>query len=166
MFTSLSRRILAVMATTIALFSATQALAEDVVLTVNDLADGRSVTFTMEELQALPQASFRTSTIWTDGVNTFSGPTLATVLEAAEMPFNDLRVSAINDYNVDFPADQIQDATPVLTVLINDAPFSVREKGPIWLLFPFDDNVEFRTEDFFTLSVWQLIQIDVLAADS
>jgi hypothetical protein len=161
MFTSLFRRMMTV--TMLALFSVTAALADEIVLTVNDTTDGRSVTFTMDDLLALPQTSFQTSTIWTDGVNTFSGPTLAAVLEAADMPFHNLRVSAINDYNVDFPAAEIKDATPILTVLINDAPFSVREKGPIWMLFPFDDNVALRTEDFFTLSVWQLIQIDVLA---
>lgn len=141
---------------------ATAALAQEVILTVTDVAAGRSVTFTQEALLALPQTTFETSTIWTDGVSRFSGPALAAVLAAAEMPLSDLRISALNDYNVDFPAEKITPTAPVLTTLIDGAPFSVREKGPIWLLFPFDSDESFRTEDNFALSVWQLARIDVL----
>ncbi|MBQ1202458.1 MAG: oxidoreductase [Loktanella sp.] len=144
-----------------ALLFTTNALAEDTILTVNHTAEGRSVSFTYEELLALPQTEFRTSTIWTSGVDTYTGPSLAAVLDAAEMPQDDLRIFAINDYNVDFPADRIVGDTPILTIQVNGAPFSIREKGPIWLLFPFDDDHRFRTEDNFALSVWQLNQIDV-----
>ncbi|MBR2655613.1 MAG: oxidoreductase [Loktanella sp.] len=140
---------------------ATVALAEDAILTVNSDADGRSVSFTYEELLALPQTEFRTGTIWTSDVDSYAGPTLAAVLDAAEVSHGDLRIYAINDYNVEFPADKISTDAPVLAVQVNGKPFSIREKGPIWLLFPFDDDDSYRTEDHFALSVWQLQQIDV-----
>lgn len=145
-----------------AFFFAGLAWAEDVILTVNNAADGRSVSFTYEELLALPQTAFRTSTIWTSGVDSYSGPSLAAVLAAADMPQDDLLISAINDYNVTFPADKISNDAPVLAVQVNGTPFSIREKGPIWVLFPFDDDDRYRAEDYFALSVWQLRQIDVL----
>lgn len=140
---------------------ATFAWAEEAILTVNSGVDGRSVSFTYEELLALPQTEFRTGTIWTSDVDSYAGPSLAAVLDAAEMPHDDLRIYAINDYNVEFPADRISADAPVLAVQVNGNPFSIREKGPIWLLFPFDDDDNYRTEDHFALSVWQLQQIDV-----
>jgi len=143
------------------IFSATAALAEDVILTVNNATDGRSVSFTYEEMLALPQTEFRTSTIWTSDVDSYAGPSLAAVLDAAEMPHDDLRIYAINDYNVEFPAGNIAADAPILAIHVNGEPFSIRDKGPIWLLFPFDDNDSYRTEDNFALSVWQLNQIDV-----
>lgn len=143
--------------------SATLAIAQEVVLTVNNAADGRAVTFTMDELLALPQTAFETTTIWTDGVDAYAGPSLADVLIAADMPASDLRVTAINDYSVVFPAEKIAPEAPVLAIMMNAEPFSVREKGPIWLLFPFDDDDSYKTEDNFAVSVWQLRQIDVLS---
>lgn len=137
------------------------ALAEDAILTVRNAVDDRSVNFTYKELLALPQTEFRTRTIWTSDLDSYAGPSLAAVLDAAEMPNADLRIYATNDYNVKFPADKIAADAPVLVVHINGEPFSLREKGPVWLLFPFDDNDSYRTEDNFALSVWQLKQIDV-----
>lgn len=141
---------------------ASVALAEEAILTVNSVVDGRSVSFTYEELLALPQTEFRTGTIWTSDVDSYAGPSLVAVLDAAEMPLDNLRIYAINDYNVELPTDRISADAPVLALQVNGRPFSIREKGPIWLLFPFDDDDSYRTEDHFALSVWQLQQIDVL----
>lgn len=158
---SFFRHISAAFATLFAL--AMPVAAQEPVLTVNNIADGRSMAFTMADLLALPQTEFRTATIWTDGIDTYSGPSLADVLAAADMPSGDLRIYAINDYNVDFPSEKITDDAPVMTITLNGEPFSVREKGPIWLLFPFDDDDSYKTEDNFAVSVWQLNQIDVLS---
>ena len=159
----MKRHILTAIASGCAAFlCATVAWAEDAILTVNNAADGRSVSFTYEELLALPQTEFRTGTIWTSGVDSYSGPSLAAVLESADISQDDLLISAINVYNVAFPADKISANAPVLAVQVNGAPFSIREKGPIWALFPFDDDDRYRAEDYFALSVWQLRQIDVL----
>jgi hypothetical protein len=140
----------------------TAALAEDTILTVRNVTEGRSVSFSYDDLLELPQTEFHTGTIWTSEVNGYSGPSLAAVLDAAKMPYADMRIYAINDYNIDFPAEKIAADAPILTIQVNGEPFSVREKGPIWLLFPFDDHDDYRTEDNFALSVWQLLQIDVL----
>lgn len=139
------------------------AWAEDPILTVNDLAKGTSVAFTRTELLALPQRSFDTGTIWSDGVDTYAGPTLAGVLAAAGVEQGNLRLHAVNDYNVNFPAERVEDEAPILAIEINGEPFSMREKGPIWVVFPFDDNPDYKTEDTFALSVWHLDQIDRLA---
>jgi hypothetical protein len=152
--------LLASLGTTLLLMTA--ALAEDTILTVTNVTEGRNVSFSYDDLLELPQIEFRTTTIWKSEVDSYSGPSLATVLDAAKMPYADLRIYAINDYAADFPAKKIEADAPILTIQVNGEPFSVRQKGPIWLLFPFDDNDDYRTEDNFALSVWQLRQIDVL----
>jgi len=153
------------MSAMLVLSSVTIAAASEVILTVRSSIGDNDVTFTREALMDLPQTSFETATIWSEGVNKYSGPLLADVLAAAEMPEGNLQLIAINDYNVNFPMDRVQDDAPIIALEINDQPFSVREKGPLWVMFPFDENTKFKTEDTFALSVWQLAQIEVVPAE-
>ena len=39
---------------------------------------------------------------------------------------------------------------------------SVREKGPIWVIYPYDHDADYRTDTIFSRSIWQLDRIDVL----
>ncbi|WP_297773271.1 oxidoreductase [uncultured Roseovarius sp.] len=138
------------------------AQSSDTILTVNDTARGTSTHFSDADLLALTQQNFATETIWTDAVRTFSGPSLQAVLDAAGANPAPLRIFAINDYSVEFPVEKIAQDTPILANRIDGERFSVRQKGPLWVIFPFDQNTEFQSEEVFALSVWQVERIDVL----
>jgi len=114
------------------------------------------------DLLALPQVEFTTTTIWTDGPITFSGPSLATVLEAVGAKGAGASMVAVNDYKVDMAAGRIEDNAPIIANRINGAPFSIRDKGPLWVVFPFDQSERYQTEEIYSLSIWQLTQLRVL----
>jgi hypothetical protein len=137
--------------------------ADKTILTVNDLGSGTTTRLTDDDLAALEQESFETNTIWTDVARTFSGPSLHTILKAVGAEPTRLRIYAINDYNVEFPAEKITETTPILANRIDGDSFSVRQKGPLWVIFPFDQNPEFQSEEVFALSVWQVKRIDILS---
>lgn len=159
----MKRHILALTAALLGSFLlVTGAAAAGDILTVHDARSDRSVTFTDADLLALPQVSFETETIWTEGGVTFSGPSLKSVLEHAEMVFSNVELYAINDYNVVLPPEKIEDGAPIIANRINGEPFSVRDKGPLWVVFPYDDVSKYNTEEYFSLSVWQLNRLNVL----
>lgn len=139
------------------------AAAENVVLTLQHSKSGQVVTFTDEQLMALPQTQFETKTIWTEGVVEFSGPTLKALIEYADMAPGDVQIYAINDYNIVLPNEKIEDGAPIIANRINGAPFSVREKGPLWVVFPYDRLARYTSEEYFALSVWQLNKLNVLS---
>ncbi|MEL7203669.1 MAG: oxidoreductase, partial [Pseudomonadota bacterium] len=62
------------------LMFAVPALAEEPVLTVSGSVaasdSGETWTFDMAELMAMPSESFETTTIWTEGMQTFEGVSL------------------------------------------------------------------------------------------
>lgn len=160
----MKNRILSLVAAVLsACLHVTGAAAEDVILTVLNAKSGESITFTDADLMALPQLSFETETIWTEGVVSFSGPSLQAVIEHADMVPADVEVYAINDYTVVLPLAKIEDGAPIIANRINGAPFSVREKGPLWVVFPYDDAPRYNTEEYFALSVWQLNRLNVLS---
>ena len=43
----------------------------------------------------------------------------------------------------------------------NGQAMSVRDKGPIWIVFPFDSHERFRTDTMKSYSIWNLNRLDV-----
>ncbi|RYH00603.1 oxidoreductase, partial [Salipiger sp. IMCC34102] len=37
----------------------------------------------------------------------------------------------------------------------------VRDKGPLWIVYPYDDTPEYRSEVIYSRSIWQLDRIEV-----
>ncbi|MBY6201020.1 molybdopterin-dependent oxidoreductase [Maritalea mobilis] len=136
----------------------------DTILTVVPAPGAMPVHFTDADLADLPQHSFQTSTIWTVGVPEFSGPSLASVLAAAGMEdsVRQIRLTALNDYAVLIDIEQIEEDVPIIANRMNGATFSVRDKGPLWVVFPFDAAPRYRAETIFAISVWQLRHIEAL----
>lgn len=130
-------------------------------ITQSNTPDG-SAELDRAQLAALPQTEITTSTIWTKGVQHFSGVELRTLLDALGASGTMLRVIALNDYVVEIPADEIVAGGALLASQRNDAPMSVRDKGPLWIIYPYDSSDDFRTEVIYSRSVWQVNRIEVL----
>jgi hypothetical protein len=134
------------------------------ILSVRGPNAGTETLFSDEQLSALPQISFTTSTLWTEGDIEFSGPALHSVLNAANLSSGTeaIRLTALNDYSVTMERSLIEPMTPIVANRMNGSPFSVRDKGPLWVMFPFDQDIRFRSESYFALSIWQLSRIETV----
>lgn len=115
------------------------------------------------DLMALPQEEFTTSSIWTQGEKTYSGPALRTLLDSLGVNDRDLELTAANDYSVRIPADAIEDKAPIIANRIDGKPFGLRENGPLWLVFPYDSSVRYQSETIYSYSIRQLKSLRVLA---
>lgn len=118
--------------------------------------------FDMAMLERLPQTSFVTRTPWFSQPRKFTGPLLRDVLRAAGGQGQTLRVTALNDYRVDIPIDDIQRWDVLLARLLDDRPMSVRDKGPLFIIYPLDSRAELRSPLYFSRCAWQLKGIEVL----
>ncbi len=137
----------------------------DVILTVSgaiqNTNDDGLARLDMALLDSLPRHSFATSTIWTEGVDTYEGVLLSDLLAAVGATGTSLLAKALNDYEITFPVAEATAEGPLLAYRTNGKPMSVREKGPIWLIFPYDAVEAFRTEQTYARSIWQLDRIAV-----
>lgn len=122
-------------------------------------ADGTETSLTLDDLDAMDQVSFATNTIWTNAANRFSGVPLRVLLEKLGAEATALRMVALNDYWVEMPVADLEADVPIIATRMNGAPMSVRDKGPYWVMFPFDDHPDYRTETNFSRSIWQLHRI-------
>ena len=123
--------------------------------------DGGVAHFDMEMLAALPQMSFTTHTPWYAQARRFTGPLLRDVLAAAGAQGTLLRLLALNDYKVDMPYEDAQRHDVIVARLLDDRPMAVRDKGPLFVIYPFDAQPELRNPVYYGRSAWQLRTIEV-----
>lgn len=130
----------------------------EILLTV-EKPDAEDVTFTREDLAGMERISFKTSTLWTDGVKEFSGVPLKAILEVSGITTGVVRAVAVNDYLVEIPVESLELDAPIIADQIDGKGFTRREKGPLWILFPFDKSTVYQTEENYGRSVWQLVRL-------
>lgn len=137
----------------------------EVVLTVTgDIAvrnaDGAAV-FDRAMLEAIEPVEFTTKTMWTEGPQVFTGVLLADLLALLGVTEGTLRATAINDYAVDIPVSDAVEGGPIVAYLLNGQPMSIRDKGPLWIVYPYDARREYRSEVIYSRSIWQLDRLEV-----
>ncbi|MDC0738874.1 oxidoreductase [Cognatishimia sp. SS12] len=137
----------------------------DVVLTVTgDIARTNAADaaqFDRAMLAAMPATEIATTTIWTEGVQKFVGVSLHELVAQLGMEGDTLTATAINDYEVKIPLSDAQPGGPILAYLHNGAEMSLRTKGPLWIVYPYDDVADYRSEIIYSRSIWQLNRIKV-----
>jgi hypothetical protein len=122
---------------------------------------GDVARFDMKMIEALPQHSFTTSTPWFDKPVKFTGPLLADVLAAVKASGTSISAVAINDYTITIPVADAAKFKVIVARLIDDKPIPVREKGPLFVVYPFDSSVDLRTSTYYERSIWQLKALDI-----
>lgn len=122
---------------------------------------GPLAAFDMAMLQALPATEFATSTVWTDGVSTYSGVLLRDLLEHVGGDGRMLHATAIDGYRISMALSDLHEDGPIIAYLRDGAAMPVRDKGPLWVIYPFDSNPDYRNETNYARSIWQLEQIEI-----
>jgi hypothetical protein len=123
---------------------------------------GAIAQFDLAMIEALPQREIVTKTPWYDGPQTFSGPLLRDLMAAVGAAGSALRVVAINDYAVEIPMSDVTSYPVILATRHAGAPMSVRDKGPLFVVFAFDEVPALVNELYFARSAWQVRRIEVL----
>lgn len=165
------RRTVLALAATLVLSSGTPTLAldapkGDVILRVTGNVgkpnDGASASFDLAMLDALAGRKASMETPWTKGKTEFQGPLLRAILEAAGADGKMVKVKAINDYASEVPMEDTKDFDTILATRMNGELMSIRDKGPLFMIYPFDTHPELYNEKYFSRSVWQIMEIEVV----
>ncbi len=118
--------------------------------------------FDMAMLEALAQTTVTTQTPWYPEPRSFTGPLLRDLLAQCGALGDTLRLSALNDFRVDMPVADVHKHDVIVARLLDGKALSVRDKGPLFVMYPFSAKAELRTAVYFSRAVWQLRRIEVL----
>ncbi|MEQ1771557.1 MAG: hypothetical protein ABL879_17155 [Devosia sp.] len=117
--------------------------------------------FDMAMLNSIESRTTTTSAPWYDGAHAFSGPLGSAVLNEVGASGTMLRVTALNDYVTEIPVSDFMDYRVVLATALDGQVLSVRDKGPIFIIYPFDESPELNNETYYGRSAWQVKSIEV-----
>jgi hypothetical protein len=157
--------IAATLAPTAVLANALAVPTGEVILTIegniaNTNGEGVAV-FDLAMLDALPQRTTTTETPWYDDAQSFSGPVIQSLLEAIGAQGTTVTVRALNDYSAEIPIEDLQANPVILASRLNGDVLSVRDKGPLFVVYPFDLDPSLYNEVYFGRSVWQVVSVTV-----
>jgi len=141
------------------------ALADDPIFVVLSQSDGAQteVSFTLEELDALPQVTVVTENEFVTGEVAFTGPLARVVLkQTGDVSADTVKLIAANDYHIEVPVEDFRKYDTIMATRQNGALFSPRDKGPIWLIYPMSDHSELRDSTYNSRLIWQLVRMEVL----
>ncbi len=122
---------------------------------------GDAATYDMAMLEALPGRVTETETPWTKGKARFEGPLGAALLDQVGAAGSRLKITALNDYVVEVPVEDFRTWPVILATRKDGKPMPVRDKGPIFVIYPFDIDRTLYNEKIFSRSAWQVKSIEV-----
>jgi hypothetical protein len=112
-------------------------------------------------LEALGASRIRTSTAWTTGPQNFEGVSLKTLLERVGAFGSSVEAIALNDYKVEIPVSDFARWPVILAYRMNGELMRVRDKGPLWIIYPQDDFPALNTKETQGKWVWQVKELRV-----
>lgn len=122
--------------------------------------DGTAV-FDLAMLEALQQKTTNTHTPWSEGSNSYSGPLGRALIQAvgAEQA-SMMKITALNDFSAEVPVSDFMDYDVIFALQKNKRYLRIRDRGPLFTLYPFDAHPELQTAMHYNRSVWQVKAIE------
>lgn len=120
-----------------------------------------SVSLSIDQFEALaPKSVIETTTPW-HPLSTFSGISGRDLMDRLGAKGVTLAATALNDYQVKIPLSDLKDLGVLFVTRLNGKRLSLRQKGPIFVIYPFDKNPALQSELYYGRSIWQLKEITV-----
>jgi len=136
-----------------------QAKSEIVIAGKTDMSANGAVHLSIDAFEALaPKTIIKTSTPW-HVETTFSGVSGADFVRIAGVHSDKLIVRATNDYQTTIPVSDLMEHGVLFVTRMNGKRIGLREKGPIFVIYPFDQAPELNTEVYIGRSIWQIKKI-------
>ena len=114
----------------------------------------------LDELKSLVGTEFRTSTPFTEGVKVFAGVTGSQFVKATGVTGRNVHAEAVNGYKVVIPWAVFATDTLLIAYERDGKPMAVRDKGPFWIVFPFDSGAEFRSDTYKSYAIWSITRFE------
>lgn len=122
---------------------------------------GDTAEFDRDMLEAMGTESFTTETPWYPGAVKFEGVSLNKLMQQVGAKGQTLSVVALNDYSSEIPFEDFQKFNVILALKQNGEYMSVRDKGPIFIMYPFDSDPVLKHQTYYGRAVWQVAKIVV-----
>ncbi len=112
-------------------------------------------------LEALGSASIRTRTPWFDGPQLFEGVPMKTLMQALQAHGTTVIATALNDYVTQIPMSDFTRYPVLLALKRNGQYMPVSDKGPLFIIYPYDSDPALQSQTYYSRSAWQVAALRV-----
>ncbi len=128
---------------------------------ITQFNDQQTLRLDREQLLSFKQFDVKTTTPWTDKLTHFKGPLLRDVLAATGSSGRYVFAKAVNEYAVKIPISDAEKFSVILAIEQDGKPLSIRNKGPIWLIYPWSGSEKLKQDKFYARSIWHLVSMRI-----
>lgn len=126
----------------------------------NTNESGKAV-FDIASLEKLGTVSFQTTSPWYNGRTTFTGIPLQKLMEYVGAKGTVVKVTALNDYTTVIPLSDFKKYNAILALKINGEYMRIRDKGPLFVVYPYDSLPELNNQIYYSRSAWQVSRMNI-----
>lgn len=131
------------------------------ILTISGKVTGDVVEFDREKLEALGMVAIETNTPWYKGAVKFEGVPLDKLMQSVGANGEKVVALALNDYSTEIPIEDFAKHKAILALKRDGEYMPVRDKGPLFIVYPYDQNPELRSQKYYSRSAWQVSRLVV-----
>jgi hypothetical protein len=126
---------------------------------VND--DKGAVVFDRASLEQLGTVAIETTTPWHTGKVRFEGVPMAVLMKKVGASGTTVEAYALNDYSTLIPVEDFEKYNAILAIRKDGEYMPVRDKGPLFIVYPYDSDPELKNQKFYGRSAWQVKELRV-----
>ncbi len=138
---------------------------EKTILIVNGKISSRNsddtAQFDRAMLEKLGMAKIETTTPWYNGLVSFEGVPMTELMKALGATGDKIVATALNDYTTEIPMDDFAKYKPILALKRNGEYMPVKDKGPLFIVYPYDSDQDLKSQKFYSRSAWQVSRLTV-----
>lgn len=112
-------------------------------------------------IEALGMETVKTTTPWYDGAVTFEGVKLDALMKLVGAKGANVKAVALNDYTTSIPLEDFGKFGVLLALKRDGAYMTVRDKGPLFIVYPYDSDPQLQSQTYYGRSAWQLARLVV-----
>jgi hypothetical protein len=120
------------------------------------IASGAGVNMDREAIEKLGVVSLQTTTPWHNGKVTFEGVPMRALLREVGANGTSVQALALNDYSTEIPMADFEKYNVILALKRDGEYMPVRDKGPLFIVYPYDSDPDLKSQKFYSRSAWQV----------
>ena len=113
-------------------------------------------------LEDLGLSRLKTWTPWTEGEPEFTGVAAAALMAHVGAEGTAVRARALNDYGITIPLADFERYPVLIATAMDGERLRTRDKGPLWVIYPWSDHPELDDRVTRQRSIWQLESLHVV----
>lgn len=116
-------------------------------------------------LEKLPSREISTAlpaSLGMPGVHRWKGVSLRHLVEMmGGGEHSQIQLTALNDYAIYIPWADLVRYDPIVAYSRNQQRMSIRDKGPLILIYPFDSTPQLQVQEYVNRTIWQINAISI-----